>query len=325
MEHTPPTERSLSRQAPAVTIVVPCFNEESVLPLSAPRFLDFLDRGVRELRLAAESCVCFVDDGSTDGTWSFIERLAEQDCRVHGIKLSRNRGHQNALLAGLLSVSGDAVISIDADLQDDLMAMDQMVAAYSAGAEIVYGVRRTRTSDTLLKRISAEVYYRLLGLMGVEVVFNHADYRLLSRRAVNALGEYRETNVFLRGLIPQLGFSTATVFYDRCPRSAGKSKYSVAKMIALAFDGVTSFSAAPLRLITLLGMAIAFFSFGSALWALWVRVFNQRAVPGWASTVIPVYFISGIQLLCTGIIGQYVAKVYSEAKGRPRFTIEKQV
>ena len=306
-------------------IVVPCFNEEAALPESASRLLAALTELVT-LGLATEdSALYFVDDGSTDRTWSIVETLAAGDPRCHGIKLSRNHGHQYALLAGLLAAPGDALITIDADLQDDVSAIKDMVAAHAAGADIVHGTRQRRASDSWLKRVTAESYYRFAALMGVRLIFNHADYRLLGRRAVQALGEYRERNVFLRGVIPQLGFKTATVSYERHERIAGTSKYSVGKMLALAFDGITSFSAVPLKLITVLGLLVALTSFGTAIWAIWVRIFNPAAVPGWASTVIPVYFLGGIQLLCTGIIGQYLAKIYLETKQRPRFIVEKEL
>ncbi|HET9727103.1 MAG TPA: glycosyltransferase, partial [Gemmatimonadales bacterium] len=234
-------------------------------------------------------------------------------------------GHQNALLAGLLTGPGEAVISIDADLQDDPAVMHGMLDAYRAGAEIVYGVRRGRDCDTAFKRVTAQGYYRLLAGLGVPVVFNHADYRLLGRRAIEALKEFREVNLFLRGLVPHLGFNNATVYYDRSQRTAGESKYPLRKMLRLALDGVTSFSALPLTLITLLGVLVAFGSFVIALWAILVRIFNPAAVPGWASTVVPLYFLGGIQLLSTGIIGQYLAKTYLETKARPRFIIDRTV
>lgn len=315
----------MSRALPQVSIVVPCYNEEAALPESAGRLIALLGELVAAGRAAPESAIHFVDDGSSDSTWSLIEKLAARHPQCHGIKLSRNHGHQHALLAGLLTAPGDALISIDADLQDDPAAIGEMAVAFAAGAEVVYGVRRGRQVDTWFKRITAEGYYRIAGMLGVRLVFNHADYRLLGRRAVEALRGYGESNLFLRGIIPQLGFNTALVYYDRGQRIAGESKYPLRKMLALAFDGVTSFSAAPLRWITLLGMIVAFGSFGTALWALWVRTFNPAAMPGWASTVIPMYFLGGIQLLCTGIIGQYLAKVYLETKHRPRFIIEKQV
>lgn len=305
-----------------LAIVVPCYNEEEVLPETASRLEPLLNELIAE-GLTREASIYFIDDGSTDRTWDLIEVMAAGDSRIHGIKLSRNYGHQSALLAGLLNAEGDAIISIDADLQDDLSAMKDMLAAYSSGAEIVYGIRRERSSDTFFKRGTAEGYYRLLRTIGVRLVFNHADYRLLSRRVIEALRAYKETNLFLRGLIPQLGFNSATVYYNRQERYAGQSKYPLSKMLGLAIEGITSFSEVPLRLITVLGLLISLVSFGLALWALGVRVLNPSAVPGWASTVIPLYFLGGIQLLCMGVIGQYLAKVYSETKCRPRFIVEK--
>jgi glycosyltransferase involved in cell wall biosynthesis len=305
-----------------LAIVVPCYNEEEVLPETTSRLNALLDELI-ESGITREASVYFIDDGSTDRTWALIEGMAALDQRFHGIKLSRNYGHQSALLAGLFHAPGDAVISIDADLQDDLSAIKDMLAAYAGGAEIVYGIRRERSSDTLFKRGTAEGYYRLLQTMGVRLVFNHADYRLLSRRVIDALRGYKETNLFLRGLIPQLGFNSATVYYNRHERFAGESKYPFSKMLGLAIEGITSFSEIPLKLITVLGILISLVSFGLALWALGVKIFNPSAVPGWASIVIPLYFLGGIQLLCMGVIGQYLAKVYSETKGRPRFIIEK--
>lgn len=315
---------SMSARVPLqrLAIVVPCYNEEEVLPETASR-LEALINELIEAGLARDVSIYFIDDGSTDRTWDLIEVMAAADGRLHGIKLSRNYGHQSALLAGLMNAEGDAVISIDADLQDDLSAMKDMLAAYSSGAEIVYGIRRERSADTAFKRGTAEGYYRLLQTIGVRLVFNHADYRLLSRRVIEALRGYKETNLFLRGLIPQLGFNSATVYYDRQERFAGESKYPFSKMLGLAIEGVTSFSEVPLKLITVLGILISLVSFGLALWALGVRILNPAAVPGWASIVIPLYFLGGIQLLCMGVIGIYLAKVYSEAKGRPRFIVEK--
>jgi glycosyltransferase involved in cell wall biosynthesis len=265
-----------------------------------------------------------VDDGSKDRTWALIEVLAAEDQLFKGIKLSRNYGHQFAVLAGLLTVPGDAVISVDADLQDDLGAIELMLAEHAKGSEIVYGIRKRRDTDTFMKRATAEGYYKLLKWLGVEIVFNHADYRLMGRRALTALEAYGEVNVFLRGLIPQIGFPTSSVYYDRMERFAGESKYPMRKMLALAWNGVTSFSAAPLRFITGAGLVIALISMGLSVWALWIRLFGQ-AVPGWASSVVPIYFLGGLQLFATGLIGEYMAKTYLESKRRPRFFIEKTV
>ena len=307
-----------------LSIVVPCYNEEEVLPETAKRLLAVL-QGLRERgKVAPESALLLVDDGSRDRTWAIIEELSARHTGVRGLKLSRNRGHQTALLAGLLHAKGDATISVDADLQDDLDAIEQMVEAHQRGAEVVYGVRKRRDRDTAFKRQSAHLYYRMLALMGVEVVFNHADYRLLGRRVVEALRQFGESNLFLRGIIPQLGFPSAVVYYDRAERFAGVSKYPLRRMLSFAWEGITSFSAAPLRMITGLGLLISLGSFGVALWALFIRLFTEQAVPGWASTVVPLYLLGGVQLLCVGVIGEYLAKIYMETKRRPPFFIEKE-
>lgn len=311
-----------SSQTRNLAIAVPCYNEEEALAETASSLCVLIDQLVQS-NLIEKAAVYFIDDGSTDGTWDLIEKFASADDRIHGLKLSRNYGHQAALLAGLLNVPGDAVISIDADLQDELSAIKDMLLAHSAGAEIVYGVRRKRAADTAFKRSTALGYYRLLQAMGVRLIFNHADYRLLSRRVIEVLRNYEETNVFLRGLIPQLGFNSATVYYDRQERRAGKSKYPLSRMMGLAIEGITSFTEIPLKLITILGILISFGSFGLAFWALCVRILNPAAVPGWASIVIPLYMLGGIQMLCMGVLGQYLAKVYAETKRRPRFIIER--
>jgi glycosyltransferase involved in cell wall biosynthesis len=307
---------------PRLGIVVPCYNEEAALPATVARLRGLLE----ELRaggiVAPDSGLYLVDDGSADGTWAAIEAFARDDAGVHGIKLSRNRGHQNALLAGLLHAPGDVLVSIDADLQDDVQAIERMIEAHAAGAQVVLGVRRSRAHDSRFKRLTAEQYYRWLTRLGVEVVFNHADYRLMSRRAIEALRGYEEVNLFLRGIVPQLGFRTAIVEYDRAPRIAGESHYPVRRMLALAWEGVTSFSAAPLRFITASGVIVSLASIGFAAWALGARLFTDRALPGWASTVVPIYFLGGVQLLCLGIIGEYLAKIYAEVKRRPRYLIE---
>lgn len=308
-----------------LSIVIPCYNEEEVLPETAKRLIQLVCELSEAGTIAASSKIYFVDDGSRDRTWPMIEALALEQASIKGIKLSRNRGHQIALLAGLLTVPGDVVISVDADLQDDLATIASMIDEFKAGSQIVYGVRKSRDRDTGFKKFTAETFYRLLSFLGVEIVFNHADYRLMSRRALQALSEYDEVNVFLRGLIPQLGFRTSTVYYDRHERFAGESKYPLRKMLALAWNGITSFSAAPLRFITGFGFIVALGSLAIALWAIGVRLFGYSAVPGWASTVLPMYFLGGIQLLALGVIGEYVAKIYMESKRRPRFIIEKSV
>ncbi len=308
--------------APTIGLVVPCYNEEEVLAETTSRLLELLARMQSDGLISTDSSVFYIDDGSRDRTWSLIQSLSAQHPAICGIKLSRNRGHQNALMAGLLVATGDALISVDADLQDDLDVIPRMVTALRAGDEIVYGVRRKRTTDTFFKRFTAEGYYKLLAAMGVQIIFNHADYRLMSRRTLESLREYKEVNLFLRGLMPLLGYRTSTVEYDRAERFAGESKYPIGKMLALAWQGVTSFSTYPLRLITGIGTFISLVSLGLASWALITRLFTSEALPGWASTVIPMYFLGGVQLLSLGVIGEYVAKIYNETKGRPRFHID---
>lgn len=307
----------------ALTIVVPCYNEAEVLPETLRRLQSVLEDLELKNKITPNSKLVFVDDGSRDQTWTLIERLADECHTVHGIKLSRNFGHQNALLAGLLVAEGDALISVDADLQDDLSVIEQMIDACRSGCDVVYGVREDRETDSAFKRFTAESYYCLLAFMGVDVVFNHADYRLLSRRVVETLREYGEVNLFLRGIIPLLGFRSKSVSYRRAERFAGESKYPVRKMLSLAFQGITSFSTFPLRLITVLGLIIFVISSLMGMWAIGIRLFTDLAVPGWASTVVPTYFLGGIQLLGIGVIGEYLAKIYMETKRRPRFHIEK--
>jgi glycosyltransferase involved in cell wall biosynthesis len=310
------------RRSPTLSIVVPCYNEEEVLPEAARQLEALLQEMIETGMVAPDSHVTFVDDGSSDGTWAIIQDLHRRSPRIQGVKLSRNRGHQHALLAGILTVPGDIVVSVDADLQDDLDVMKEMVQAHAAGSDIVLGVRKSRSIDTPFKRITAQGYYRFLRWMNVNVVYNHADYRLLSRRAIEALRGYEETNLFLRGLVMHLGFKTAIVTYARSARVAGESKYPLRKMIALALEGVTAFSTMPLRYITLLGFLVSFFSFLLGLWAFVGAVFFKNVVPGWASTVIPIYLLCGVQMICLGVMGEYIGKIYLETKRRPRFIIE---
>ncbi|HEY9106434.1 MAG TPA: glycosyltransferase family 2 protein [Roseateles sp.] len=306
-----------------LAIVLPCYNEEEVLPETNKRLLALLDRMQATGAVSADSAIHYVDDGSRDRTWSLIEGLAAADPRVHGIKLSRNRGHQAALLAGLLTVEGDALVSIDADLQDDVDVIEKMVAEFAGGAEVVYGVRDSRETDTAFKRHTALAYYGLMRRMGVDLVHNHADFRLLGRRAVEALREYGEVNMFLRGIVPMIGYRAATVKYDRAERFAGVSKYPLRKMLTFALEGVTSLSVVPLRLITLLGFVVSVFSFFMILFVIYGALVMKAVLPGWASSVVPIYFLGGIQLLAMGVIGEYVAKIYMETKRRPRYFIEK--
>lgn len=306
-------------------IVVPCFNEEQVLPETSKRLSGLIAKLVAKGDISEESQIVFVDDGSTDRTWDLICELASRDAMFSGIKLSRNRGHQNALIAGLFGASGDAIVSVDADLQDDIAAIEEMVERSRGGADIVYGVRNRRTSDSILKRLTAEIFYKILNALGVDSVFNHADFRLMSRRAIESLKQYSEVNLYLRGIIPLLGFKSEIVYYDRQVRFAGESKYTLRKMIALALNAVTSFSITPLRLITLTGFVVFAGSMMVALWSLWVRLVSHSAVPGWTSIVLPLYFLGGVQLFCLGMIGEYLGKTYSEVKSRPRYIIETSV
>ncbi len=308
-----------------LAIVVPCYNEEEVLPETNRRLLALLTK-LQDLQLiSVNSSVHYVDDGSKDSTWSLIESLAAIDTRIHGIKLSGNRGHQNALLSGLLSVEGDAVVSIDADLQDDVSVIEGMVREFIGGAEVVYGVRDSRQTDTSFKRSTALMYYGLMKKMGVDLVHNHADFRLLGRRAVEALRQYGEVNMFLRGIVPLIGYRAATVKYDRAERFAGVSKYPLRKMLTFAVEGITSFSIVPLRLITVFGFLVSGFSFAMILFIIYGAVVLKAVIPGWASSVVPIYFLGGIQLLSIGILGEYVAKIYLETKQRPRYFIEKTI
>jgi glycosyltransferase involved in cell wall biosynthesis len=306
-------------------IVVPCYDEEQVLPETSKRLLACLSAMHQNGLISHESTVHFVDDGSRDRTWEIIQSLAVGDSRVHGIKLSRNRGHQQALLAGLFGVDADAVVSVDADLQDDVSVIEEMVRAHLNGAEIVFGARKSRAADTHFKRGSASLYYRLLRWMGVDLVHNHADFRLMGRRAVNSLREFSEVNLFLRGVIPLLGYKSVTVFYDRGPRFAGVSKYPLRRMMGFALDGITSFSVAPLRLITAAGFLISLFSFVMVLWVFYGALVLNSVIPGWASNVIPIYFLGGVQLISIGILGEYIGKIYLETKRRPRYFIEEVI
>jgi len=303
-------------------IVVPCFNEEEVLNATNSRLITLLQEMREEGLINQQSSICYVDDGSHDGTWALIRELTSTHHEVCGIRLSRNRGHQNALLCGLLTVPGDIIISIDADLQDDPGVIPQMIKHYLNGCEVVYGLRQRRDSDTFFKRITAEGFYKLMSIMKVDILFNHADYRLLSRRALDALSEYRESNLFLRGLVRQIGFKSGIVEYDRTERLRGESKFPLGKMLSFAWQGVTSFTTAPLRLITAAGVIVSFVSIALAIWGLFASVFTNKALPGWTSTVVPMYFLGGVQLLSLGIIGEYIAKIYMESKGRPRFHID---
>jgi glycosyltransferase involved in cell wall biosynthesis len=307
-----------------IAIVVPCYNEEEVLSETASRLLDLLKELIRAGKISDSSFICFVDDGSADRTWSQIQDLSKATQHIKGIKLSNNCGHQNALLAGLFSVDADAVISIDADLQDDINVIREMLDNYLQGDQIVYAVRKQRDSDSFFKRTTAQLFYGLMNFLGTKTIYNHADYRLMSRRAIQALKEFREINMFLRGVIPLIGFKHSIVYYDRSKRFAGESKYPLNKMLSFAWNGVTSFSVMPLRLISGLGFLSILASVGIGLWALYSKLFGE-VVPGWASIIISIYFIGGVQLLCFGILGEYIGKLYQEVKDRPRYFIELEV
>ncbi len=306
-------------------IVVPCYNEQEVLPMTSQIFIKKLEE-LSDLELISrESRVLFVNDGSRDATWEIIEELSNTYEWVEGISLSRNRGHQNALLAGLMYSKDkcDITVSIDADGQDDINAVDDMVNEYKNGCEIVYGVRAARKTDTFFKRVTAEGFYRFMKFMGADVVFNHADYRLMSSRALEELSKYKEVNIFLRGMVPLVGFKSTSVYYDRTERLAGKSKYPLRKMLRLAFDGITSLSVKPIHLVTSLGIIFSLAGFLGCIWAL-VMFALGSTVAGWSSIICIVCFFGGIQLLSLGIIGEYVGKIYLETKARPRYVIEKE-
>ena len=310
---------------PILYLVIPCYNEQEVLPITAPQFLEQIRRMQEKGLIADDSKILFVNDGSRDKTWEIITSLAKENGAFIGISQSRNRGHQNAVLAGLMEAKDrcDITVSIDCDGQDDLSAMERMVEQYLAGNEIVYGVRSSRKTDTAFKRGTAQGFYKLLKWLGAEVVYNHADYRLLSARVLQELANFKEVNLFLRGMIPLVGFSSTAVYYDRRERKAGKSHYPKRKMLALAFDGITSLSIKPLRLIAALGMGMAFVSFLGVLWAL-VSKFFGHTVAGWTSILFAVCLFCAIQLICLGIIGEYVGKIYMEVKGRPRYIISER-
>ena len=310
---------------PRLFIVIPCYNEEAVLPITAPMFLEKLRQLSAAGRIAEDSRVLFVNDGSRDRTWSIIRDLSQQDEHYIGICQSRNRGHQNAVLAGLMEARDkcDITISIDCDGQDDINAMDAMVDAYRDGCEVVYGVRSSRETDTFFKRFTAQSFYKFLAAMGAEVVYNHADYRLISARVLNEFANFKEVNLFLRGLVPLVGFKSTSVSYSRAERLAGESHYPLKKMIGLAVDGITSLSVKPLQMIMGFGLFIAFVSFVGCIWAL-ITALCGKSVAGWASMTCIICFVSGVQLICLGIIGEYIGKIYLETKQRPRYIISER-
>lgn len=304
-------------------LAIPCYNEEEVLRDSAEKLLNKYNSMMSEGKITSDSKIVFIDDGSKDKTWSIIKELHNENQIFQGIKLSRNRGHQNALLCGLMTLKdkADAVISIDADLQDDINTFDEMVQKYEDGCDVVYGVRSKRETDTFFKRFTAEAFYKILNKMGAKVIFNHADFRLMSRRALEAFSEYRETNIFLRGLVPLIGFKSDIVTYERSERLAGESKYPLKKMLALAWEGITSMSIQPIRMITWLGVIVFSISIIMIIYSL-VSFFMGVTVSGWSSLICSLWAIGGLQLLAIGIVGEYIGKIYMETKHRPRYIVE---
>ena len=316
-------ESNISR--PILYMVIPCYNEEEVLPLTSKDFLNKLYELIRKGMISGESRILFVNDGSKDKTWEIIKQLAKDDEHFKGIAQSRNRGHQNAVLAGLMEAKdmADITISIDCDGQDDINAMDLMIKEYMEGSEIVYGVRNDRGTDTFFKRTSAEGFYKLLTWMGVETVYNHADYRLVSSRVLQEFENFKEVNIFLRGMFPLVGFKSTCFYYKRHERLAGQSHYPLSKMLALAFDGITSLSIKPIRMITVSGVLVSLLSFIGVIWSV-VLHFMGYSVQGWASTTSIICFIGGVQLISLGVIGEYIGKIYLETKGRPRYIISER-
>ena len=318
-------ELSIMPKLPILYIVIPCYNEEKVLPITSKEFLNKIYELIKTGKIHNDSRILFLNDGSKDTTWDIITKLSQEDEHYIGIAQSRNRGHQNAVLAGLMEAKdkSDITISIDCDGQDDINAMNLMIDEYSKGAEIVYGVRSSRKTDTFFKRFTAQSFYKFLNKMGAEVVYNHADYRLVSSKVLNAFADFKEVNIFLRGMFPLVGFKSTSVYYERHERIAGESHYPLKKMIALAFDGITSLSVKPLHIIVGFGVFISFLSFIGVIWSIVMQIIG-KTIPGWASTTSIVCFIGGIQLLSIGVLGEYIGKIYMEVKARPRYIISER-
>lgn len=312
-------------KTPILYMVIPCYNEEKVLPVTCSMFLEKLEELIEKDLISSESKILFVNDGSKDHTWEIIQKLAKKDRHFIGISQSRNRGHQNAVLAGLMEAKdkADITISIDCDGQDDINAMNEMVKCYLDGCEIVYGVRSARDTDSFFKRFTAESFYKVLNLMGAEVVYNHADYRLVSVRVLKEFANFKEVNLFLRGMFPLVGFKSTSVYYERHERIAGESHYPLSKMLGLAFDGITSLSVKPIRFITGIGLIISLFSFIGVIWSI-IMYFMHNSVTGWASTTCIICFIGGVQLISLGVLGEYIGKIYLETKARPRYIISER-
>jgi glycosyltransferase involved in cell wall biosynthesis len=311
---------------PRLAIVVPCYNEEAVLTETNTRLTTLLNELIGRTKIKADSFIVYVNDGSKDQTWPLICQLQQNNTHVRGVKLAHNAGHQNALMAGLESFKdeADAMVTIDADLQDDVNAIAAMVDEYLKGSDIIYGVRKERTTDTVFKRTTALAFYKLMAIMGTDTIYNHADYRLMSHRAVEALCQYPERNLFLRGLVPLLGFATKNVYYDRAERFAGESKYPLRKMLAFAIDGITSFSIKPITIIFLTGIGCFIIGLCLLAWGLYSYI-NNMVVPGWTSLLLSLWLIGGVMITSLGVIGQYVGKIYIEVKHRPRYHIEEIV
>lgn len=308
-----------------LAIVVPCYNEEEVLKIASKALREVLDDLIQKEKISKESFVLFVNDGSKDRTWELIEEEhAAYPIQIKGVKLAGNVGHQFALTAGLITAKDmcDVTVSIDADLQDDVTVIENMIDSFHSGHDIVYGVRSERKTDTFFKRITAQGFYKVMAMMGVKTVYNHADFRLMSKRAVEHFSQYKETNLFLRGMVPLIGYQTDSVYYERKERVAGESKYPLKKMLALAFNGITSFSIKPISLITALGILIICGSLLAAVYA-FISYFSGNVVQGWTSLILSIWFIGGVQLLAIGLVGQYIGKIYVEVKNRPRYNIEK--
>lgn len=315
----------MTRPIPSLAVVIPCYNEEAMLPKTLATMLALRDSMIAKGKINHESKIYLVDDGSKDKTWKILAAEAAMNPALVAVKLSRNKGHQHALYAGLCTTTEDVTVSIDADLQDDPQNIEAMVDEYLIGNDVVYGVRSARHTDTFFKRFTAEGYYHLMKKMGVDLVFNHADFRLLSRRALESLKEYGESNLFLRGIVREVGYPSSVVQYERQAREAGESKYPLKKMLSFAWKGITAFSTAPLRMITVLGLLSGFASFALIAWVLVIRFLTDDATPGWASVLLPLLFIGSVQLLCLGIIGEYLSKIYEEVKRRPKFHISEIV
>lgn len=315
----------INMNSPIIGIVIPCYNEEDILNSTSKKMLSLLEKLINKELISNKSFIVFVDDGSNDKTWEIIENLTNKS-NIKGLKLSNNVGHQNALIAGLLDYNkdADALISIDADLQDDINVIEEMIQKFKSGVSVVYGARKGRKSDSFFKKNTALFFYNLMKLMKVDIIHNHADFRLCSNKVINALSEFGEVNLFLRGIIPKIGFSKEIIYYDRLKREQGESKYPLRKMISFAWNGITSFSNFPLKIVSFLGITIFIFCLLMSIYAL-ITLYLNKAIPGWFSTVLPLYFLGGIQLFSLSIIGEYIGKIYSESKKRPRYFIEKKI